>query len=88
MLTLVIWAMLTGLVTGGVWVAIVLKQHQKKLADMQPELLDRIEERMAELEHLDQRLAEVEERLDFTERIQRNTQLPPIQPPPPIPPVS
>lgn len=67
---LVVWAMLTGMVTGGVWVAIVLKSHHAKLAQYHPELLDRIEERLEQLEGVNDRLAEMEERLDFTERVQ------------------
>ncbi|MES2307027.1 MAG: hypothetical protein V4558_16110 [Gemmatimonadota bacterium] len=81
MLSLVVWAMLTGMVTGGVWVAIVLKQHQKKLEGYQPELLSRMEERLEMLESVEGRLAEMEERLDFTERVIKSDPEPPRLPP-------
>ncbi|MEO5800686.1 MAG: hypothetical protein ABIZ70_01300 [Gemmatimonadales bacterium] len=77
MLSLVVWAMLTGMITGGVWVAIVLKQHQKKFERFQPQLLSRMEERLEMLESVEGRLAEMEERLDFTERVLKSDPEPP-----------
>ncbi|MEP6591259.1 MAG: hypothetical protein ABJC19_08745 [Gemmatimonadota bacterium] len=69
MLQLVVWALGTGLVTGGVWVAIVLKQQQQRLIDVHDEMIGRMEDRLTQLEAVHHRLGDVEARLDFTERI-------------------
>lgn len=69
MLNAIVWAMLTGLVTGGVWVAIVLRSHHQRLLQLQDDLLQQMESRLERLENVDQRLGEFEERLDFTERV-------------------
>jgi hypothetical protein len=65
----IIWALLTGLVTGGTWVGIVVFRHQRRLSRLTPELLGEVQSRLDELEHVNKRLAEVEERLDFAERL-------------------
>jgi hypothetical protein len=76
MLETVVWALLTGGITGGAWVAIVLlrKQHrleerQRQLADREPAMGEDVERRLDALESVEARLADVEERLDFTERL-------------------
>jgi hypothetical protein len=66
---LVIWALLTGMVTGGAWVGIVLVRHQRRLDRLEPPPLDDVYRRLDELEDVGPRLAEVEERLDFTGRL-------------------
>ncbi len=66
---LVLWALLTGMVTGGAWVGIVLMRHQRRLARLEPPPLDDVYRRLDELESAGQRLVEVEERLDFAERL-------------------
>jgi hypothetical protein len=68
MLQLVTWALLTGGVTGAVWVAIVLLQrrHRERAAE-----LDVLADAQAQLDALpdsSDRLLELEERLDFAER--------------------
>jgi hypothetical protein len=65
----IIWALLTGLVTGGAWVGVVLLQRQRRLKLDQTGLRAELERRLDQLEGVDQRLAELEERLDFTERV-------------------
>ena len=69
MITVVVWALLTGVVSGGVWAAIVLHGRQRRLADQQQWLIEDTNRRLAELDATYQRLAEVEERLDFAERL-------------------
>ncbi len=69
MAEITLWALLTGMITGGVWVGIVLVRHQRRLARLQPEVLEDLQRRVDELESVRGRLAEVEERLDFAERL-------------------
>ena len=69
MLQVVVWALGTGLITGGFWVAIVLKQQQRRLTDFHDEMIGRMEDRLIQLEAVNHRLGDVEERLDFTERV-------------------
>ena len=71
MFATIVWALLTGLITGGAWVGIVLIRHRRQLARLEPELLDDLRRRVAGLEGVASRLGEVEERLDFAERLLR-----------------
>ncbi len=66
---LVIWALATGFVSGAVWVAIVLMQSQRRLKQYQIEMGDDTRLRLDHLDGLEIRLAEVEDRLAFTERL-------------------
>jgi hypothetical protein len=66
---MILWALLTGIVTGGAWVAIVLFQRVNRLSRPDPELLADLQHRLDQLEQVEQRLAQVEERLDFAERM-------------------
>jgi hypothetical protein len=70
--TIIIWALLSGIVTGGVWVAIVLLGRQHRLAEQQAGMRLELERRLDELEGIETRLAELEERVDFTERLLPN----------------
>ena len=65
----VIWALLTGIVTGGVWASIVLIGRQRRLAELQAAMRLELERRLDQLEGVDARLAELEERVDFAERL-------------------
>ena len=65
----VAWALLSGAITGGVWVGIVLLQRIRMISERQPAELEDMRRRLDELEGVDRRLAEVEERLEFTERL-------------------
>jgi uncharacterized coiled-coil protein SlyX len=58
--TIVIWALLTGGITGGVWVSIVLLANHAKLRKEQAELGTGIAERRAEVARLEARLAFLE----------------------------
>jgi predicted nuclease with TOPRIM domain len=63
------WALLTGMITGGVWVAIVLLGRIRRISDQQPAQPEDMRQRLEELEQVERRLAELEERLEFTERL-------------------
>jgi cell shape-determining protein MreC len=65
----IVWALLTGAITGGVWMSIVLLQRIRAIAERQPAELEEMRRRLDELEGVERRLAELEERLDFTERL-------------------
>ena len=82
MLQLVAAVLLTGIVTGGVWAAIVILRRQYRLNETQPALLDDIQRRLDELENVEKRLSELEERLDFTERLLTKKGAPVPLPPP------
>lgn len=58
--TIVIWALLTGGISGGVWVSIVLLANHAKLRKEQAELGTGIAERRAEVARLEARLAFLE----------------------------
>lgn len=65
----VVWALLTGAVTGGAWVGIVLFRRQERTLAEQLRLFDEVEQRLEELAEVGNRLAEAEERLDHAERL-------------------
>lgn len=66
----ILWGLLTGAVAGGVGVAIVLVgYYRRRLSDRDLALRD-AEARSEELDLLEARLRELEDRVDFTERLQ------------------
>jgi len=65
---IIIWALMTGAVTGGVGVAIVLLQRRFRIARRQTDLLEETERRLDELADVGTRVSEMEDRLDFAER--------------------
>jgi cell division protein FtsB len=65
----VLWALLTGGITGGIWTAIVLKGRQRRLAEDYEALLDDNAAHTAELSRVSRRMAELEERVDTAERM-------------------
>jgi uncharacterized SAM-binding protein YcdF (DUF218 family) len=80
---IVIWGLLTGLITGVVWTSIVLLGRQKRLTDEQRSLRAELERRFDALEAVDVHVAELEERLDFAERLLRAERAQERLPPPP-----
>lgn len=64
----ILWALLTAGITGGVWVGIVLTSRHRRMLAEQQQLTERLRQRLDAVEDVQGRLAEVEERLDFTER--------------------
>lgn len=64
-----IWGVLTSGITAAVWTSIVLLGRQKRLAAEHKELLEDRQRTLDELQLLSARLIEVEDRLDFAERL-------------------
>ncbi len=65
---LVLWALFTGGISGAVWVAIVMFGRQKRI-DAGRRDLDDMDARLDDLDMTERRVAELEERLDFAERL-------------------
>ena len=63
MATVILWALLTGGITGGVWVSIVLLGNHAQLRREQRELGAEVEARRAELARLEARMAQMERQL-------------------------
>ena len=77
-----IWALLTGFITGGVWIGILAMQRHERMLERQRLLTEDLQRRLEALENVDGRLAEAEERLDFTERrLVHDTAHRPVRPP-------
>lgn len=66
---LIVWALLTGLVTGGSWMGIVLMRQQRELDRYEPEQLELLRGCLAELAETNARMAELEQRLERAERL-------------------
>jgi hypothetical protein len=76
---IVLWALAHGVITGGVCVGIVLVRRQRRLWKQQPLLLQDLQGRLEGLQNVERRLAEMEERLEFAERMltkERDERLP------------
>ena len=78
----VIWALLTGAITGGVFTAIILKTRQRRLVEDYESLLDDNAAHVAELERVTGKMLELEERVESAESLllqqqQRNALPPP-----------
>jgi hypothetical protein len=69
----IVWAVLTAFITGGVAggivVGSVLRKRQRQLSEFQQELVADTNQRLAELDQAYDRLAGVEGRLEFAERL-------------------
>ena len=68
-MNVIVWALLTGLVTGGVWLGIIVFQHQRELDRFEADELTDLDRRTRQLEQAVARIPELEERLDFAERL-------------------
>ncbi len=74
---IVLWALLTGGISGAVWVAIVMVGRQKRI-DAGRRDLDEVDARLDDLDMTERRVAELEERLDFAERVLAQKRAEPI----------
>lgn len=63
------WALMNGLIIVATWGGIVLWNRQKRAEREQERLEDDITRRQEELEAVNQRVAELEHRLDLSERL-------------------
>ena len=66
---IVVWALATGAITGGIWVGTVLVSHLRRLAKEQLFLSAQLENRLDQLDRMETQLADMETRLEFTERL-------------------
>ena len=82
MLPIIIWAFATAAITGGTWVGIVMYRRQQALAEDQQALMDDVARRSRALDDAEKRFAEIEERLDFAERMLAKQREPERLPPP------
>lgn len=64
----VLWALVTGGVTGGVWMALVLLGRQRRLREQYQALLERTDDRVAEMERVQRRMMELGQRVESTEQ--------------------
>ena len=63
------WALLTGMLTGGVGIAIVLLGRLRRISEQQPAHREDIRLPLEELDQVERRLAELEQRLEFPGRL-------------------
>ena len=76
------WALLTGGITGAVWVGIVLVSRHRRVAERQHAVLEDAADQLEAADDLSARLMEVEERMDFAERklLEQRRGAPPASP--------
>lgn len=67
-MNLILWALANGIIIGAVWIGIVMYERQKRI-NQRREGADELAARIDALEASEARVAELEERLDFTERL-------------------
>ncbi len=80
MLGFAAWAVINGFIIGAVWVGIVLFRRHQRAEREEARLDDEVAGRQAHLEDVNQRIAELEARTDFTEQLltrQRDQQVAP-----------
>ena len=63
-----LWALLTGGITGGAWVGIVLLRRQRRLTEEEWRLLEATRAQLDVMAETQARLSEAEARLDDAER--------------------
>jgi len=70
------WVLMNGLIVAATWGGIALWNRQKRAEREQARLEDDIFRRQEELERVDQRVAELEQRLDLSERLLKSERQP------------
>jgi 3-methyladenine DNA glycosylase/8-oxoguanine DNA glycosylase len=78
----ILWALINGIITGGVWVGIVMLRRQQRRSREEVELLEDLRHHLDDQEAVERRLAELEQRLEFTERMLGRDRAPERLPPP------
>ena len=73
------WALMNGLIVMATWGGIVLWNRQQRAERKQERLEDEITNRQEALDQVNQRVAQLEERLDFSERLLKATRQPDAQ---------
>ena len=66
------WLLMNGLIVAATWGGIVLWNRQKRAERQQHRLEDEITRRQEALDMVNQRVAELEQRLDLSERLLRS----------------
>jgi predicted O-methyltransferase YrrM len=66
---IILWALGTGAVTGAAWVGILLLNRRRTMTSDRDRQVADLARRVRELEGVDRRLTEAEDRLDFAERL-------------------
>jgi len=74
------WALMNGLIVVATWGGIVLWNRQKRAERQQERLEDEITSRQEALDQVNQRVAQLEARLDFSERLLKTERQPDAQP--------
>ena len=74
------WVLMNGLIVAATWGGIALWNRQKRAERQQERLEDEITNRQAALDLVNQRVALLEERLDFSERMLKTPRQPDAQP--------
>ena len=65
----VVWVFLNGVILGAVWIAIVLLRRERRSTSASDELIDNMQRRLDALEQVDERVAQIAERVDYTEHL-------------------
>jgi hypothetical protein len=73
------WVLMNGLIVAATWGGIVLWNRQKRAERQQERLEDEITNRQEALDRVNQRVAQLEERLDFSERLLKTARQPDAQ---------
>ncbi len=66
---IVLWAFLNGVILGAVWIAIVLLRRERRSTSASDEVIDNMQRRLDALEQVDERVAQIAERVDYTEHL-------------------
>ena len=74
------WVLMNGLIVAATWGGIVLWNRQKRAERQQERLEDEITSRQEALDQVNQRVAQLEARLDFSERLLKTERQPDAQP--------
>jgi type VI protein secretion system component VasK len=70
------WVLMNGLIVVATWGGIVLWNRQKRAERQQERLEDEITNRQEALDQVNQRVAELEQRLDLSERLLKSERQP------------
>ncbi len=73
------WVLMNGLIVAATWGVIALWNRQKRAERQQERLEDEITNRQEALDLVNQRVAQLEERLDFSERLLKTARQPDAQ---------